>query len=34
MSYTNSGDRQGYRNGYRAREMKTRVGTLELAVPP
>ncbi len=25
--------RQGYRNGYREREMKTRVGTLELAVP-
>src|SRR5690606_12671248 len=26
-------DRLGYRNGYRQREMKTRVGTLELRVP-
>jgi putative transposase len=25
--------RRGYRNGYRERQMKTRVGTLELAVP-
>ena len=31
--YERSEDRQGYRNGYRDREMKTRVGTLELAVP-
>lgn len=31
--YERSEDRQGYRNGYRVREMKTRVGTLELAVP-
>jgi transposase-like protein len=31
--YERSEDRQGYRNGYREREMKTRVGTLELAVP-
>ena len=28
-----SSSRQGYRNGYRARQLKTRVGTLELAVP-
>ena len=28
-----SNARQGYRNGYRARQLKTRVGTLELAVP-
>ncbi len=26
-------DRQGYRNGFRERELKTRVGKLELAVP-
>ncbi len=26
-------DRRGYRNGYRYREMKTGVGTLELAIP-
>lgn len=31
--YERSEDRRGYRNGYRHREMKTRVGTLELAVP-
>ncbi len=31
--YERSEDRRGYRNGYREREMKTRVGTLELAVP-
>ena len=30
--YERSEDRRGYRNGYRHREMKTRVGTLELAV--
>src|SRR5690625_3538733 len=26
-------EREGYRNGYRDREMKTRVGTLELRIP-
>ncbi|MGB4242900.1 MAG: transposase, partial [Dethiobacteria bacterium] len=31
--YERTEDRRGYRNGYREREMKTRVGTLELAVP-
>lgn len=31
--YERTEARQGYRNGYRARELKTRVGTLELAVP-
>ncbi len=31
--YERSEKRQGYRNGYRDREMKTRVGTLCLAVP-
>ena len=31
--FERSEERLGYRNGYRAREMKTRVGTLELRVP-
>src|SRR5690606_20998668 len=31
--YERTQDRLGYRNGYRQREMKTRVGTLELRVP-
>ena len=31
--YERTDDRQGYRNGYRTRNMKTRVGTLELEVP-
>ena len=31
--YERSEDRRGYRNGYRHRDMKTRVGTLELAIP-
>lgn len=31
--YERTETRQGYRNGYRTREMKTRVGTLELSVP-
>src|SRR5215211_5761065 len=31
--YERAGDRTTYRNGYRAREWDTRVGTLELAVP-
>jgi len=31
--YERTGERQGYRNGYRAREFTTRVGTLELRVP-
>lgn len=26
-------EREGYRNGYRSRELKTRVGTLELKIP-
>ncbi len=33
VPYERSDDRQGYRNGYRTREMKTRVGPLELRVP-
>jgi len=32
--YERTHERVGYRNGYREREMKTRVGTLELRVPP
>jgi len=32
-SYERTGDRQGYRNGYKPRQLKTRVGTLELVVP-
>lgn len=31
--YERSGERSTYRNGYRAREWDTRVGTLELAIP-
>src|SRR5690606_31699765 len=31
--YERTEDRAGYRNGYRQREMKTRVGTLELRMP-
>ncbi len=31
--YERAGERTTYRNGYRAREWDTRVGTLELAVP-
>ena len=31
--YERTDERAGYRNGYREREMKTRVGTLELRVP-
>lgn len=31
--YERSENRQGYRNGYRYRDMKTRVGTLEPAIP-
>jgi len=31
--FERSEERLGYRNGYRAREMKTRVGTLELRLP-
>lgn len=31
--YERTEDRRGYRNGYRVRPMKTRIGTLELAVP-
>jgi len=31
--YERTDARQGYRNGYHVREMKTRVGTLELEVP-
>src|SRR5690606_18607676 len=31
--FERSKGRLGYRNGYRAREMKTRVGTLELRLP-
>ena len=31
--YERTHERVGYRNGYREREMKTRVGTLELRVP-
>ena len=32
-SYQRTETRQGYRNGYKPRKMKTRVGTLELLVP-
>ena len=32
-SYERSDARQGYRNGYKPRQLKTRVGTLELLVP-
>lgn len=32
-SYERTDARQGYRNGYRPRQLKTRVGTLELMVP-
>src|SRR5690606_25592536 len=31
--YERTHERAGYRNGYRERELKTRVGTLELRVP-
>jgi len=31
--YERSGERRGYRNGYKPRTLTTRVGTLELAVP-
>jgi putative transposase len=31
--YERTDEREGYRNGYRDREMKTRVGTLELRIP-
>ena len=31
--YERSGERRGYRNGYKARTLTTRVGTLELLVP-
>jgi transposase-like protein len=31
--YERSGERAAYRNGYRPRELQSRVGTLELAVP-
>lgn len=33
MPYERSEERQGYRNGYRSRELKTRVGSLELRIP-
>ena len=33
LPYERSEERQGYRNGYRSREMKTRVGPLELQIP-
>lgn len=33
VPYERSEERQGYRNGYRTREMKTRVGPLELQIP-
>jgi len=32
-SYERTDERQGYRNGYKPRQLKTRVGTLELMVP-
>ena len=32
-SYERSEGRAGYRNGYKPRQLKTRVGTLELLVP-
>jgi len=31
--YERTEDRQGYRNGYRSKELKTRIGTLQLRVP-
>src|SRR5690606_1986103 len=31
--YERTEDRQGYRNGYRCKELKTRIGTLQLRVP-
>ncbi len=31
--YERTGERATYRNGYRAREWDTRVGTIELAIP-
>src|SRR5437868_8713562 len=31
--YERTGDRAGYRNGYRVRTWDTRVGTIELAIP-
>lgn len=31
--YERAEERRGYRNGYRSRQLKTRVGTLTLAVP-
>ena len=31
--YTRTDDRRGYRNGYKPRVLKTRVGQLELLVP-
>ena len=31
--YEHSVDRQGYRNGYRTRQLYTRIGTLTLRVP-
>lgn len=31
--YERSGERRGYRNGYKPRALTTRVGTLELLVP-
>ena len=32
-SYQRTERRRGYRNGYKSRELKTRVGTLELLIP-
>ena len=32
-SYERTGDRRGWRNGYKPRTLKTRVGELELTVP-
>ena len=31
--YERTEDRQGYRNGYRSRELKTRIGKLRLSIP-
>jgi transposase-like protein len=31
--YERTGERAGYRNGYRVRTWDTRVGTIELAIP-
>lgn len=31
--YERTGERRGYRNGYKPRLLKTRVGTIELLVP-